>query len=226
MSSQPHIIYLHGLGSGPDSRKGILVQEHFSARGYDISLPSISVPSLAELSPRAAVDRVKELIRATSHTTLTLMGSSFGAFVGLHAYHELPSDERAHVGRLVFLAPALDPWDPRSGLLTPEREKVWRERGSAPVLNLESGTEVPVHYRFVEELRAFDSHQVTLAVPTLLIHGIDDEVVPCGQSQDFAATRPEVTLILVQDSHQLLREPSKMLKAIERFIISDSPESR
>jgi pimeloyl-ACP methyl ester carboxylesterase len=204
----------------------MLVQEHFSARGYDVSLPSISVPSLAELSPRAAVDRVKELIRATSHTELTLMGSSFGAFVGLHAYHELPADERAHIRHLVLLAPALDPWDPRSGLLTTERERLWRERGSAPVLNLESGTEVPVHYRFVEELRAFDLSGVTLAVPTLLIHGIDDEVVPCGQSQDFAASRPGVSLILVQDSHQLLGEPLKMLNAIERFIISDSPESR
>jgi pimeloyl-ACP methyl ester carboxylesterase len=124
------------------------------------------VPSLAELSPRAAVDSVKELIRATRLTDLTLMGSSFGAFIGLHAYHEIPSDERAHIRRLVLLAPALDPWDPRSGLLTPEREKLWRERGSAPVLNLESGTEVSVHYRFVEELRAFDSRQVTLSVPT------------------------------------------------------------
>lgn len=226
MSTQPHIIYLHGLGSGPHSRKGVLVHEHFSARGYDISLPSISVPSLAELSPRAAVDQVKDIIRAKSHTALTLMGSSFGAFIGLHAYHELPSDERAHIRRLVLLAPALDPWDSRSGLLNPERERLWRERGSAPVRNLESGAEVPVHYRFVEELRTFDSRQVTLTVPTLVIHGIDDEVVPCGQSQDFAATRSEVRLILVQDSHQLLREPSKMLRAIERFIISDSPESR
>ena len=222
MSHKPHIIYLHGLGSGPASQKGVLVRDHFSARGYTVSLPSVTVPSLEELSPRSAVNYVKELVLQARPGELILMGSSFGAFLALHAYHELSRDERAHIEKLVLLAPALNPWDPASGLLTPERERAWREAGSAPVLNIETGVLVPVHYRFVEELRAFDSQAVALEVPTLIVHGTRDEVVPVAQSRDFAATRPGVNLVLDDDTHQLLGDPQKMLSLIERFILSDS----
>jgi pimeloyl-ACP methyl ester carboxylesterase len=110
--------------------------------------------------------------------------------------------------------------------LTPERERLWRERGSAPVLNLESGVEVPVHYRFVEELRTFDSHLVAPTIPTLLIHGIDDEVVPVAQSREFAERHPGVALVVMPDGHQLLGNPQKMLSEIERFILSGSTDSR
>ena len=226
MSHAPHIIYLQGIGSGPASQKGLLIREHFSARGFKVSLPSVTVPSLEQLSPRAAVGRVRDLIRQGAHGDLILMGSSFGAFLSVHAYHGLSEDERAHVKALILLAPALNPWDPSSGLLTPDREQIWRERGSAPVLDLESGVEVPVHYRFVEELREFDSSAVRLDIPTLIVHGIDDEVVPSAQSRDFAESRPSVSLVLVQDTHQLLNEAPKMLSVIERFILSGSTDSR
>jgi pimeloyl-ACP methyl ester carboxylesterase len=225
MSHKPHILYLHGLGSGPASQKGVLVREHFSPRGYTVSLPSVTVPNLEALSPRAAVDRVKELVAQHRDEGLILMGSSFGAFLALHAYHESSYDVRAHIQALVLLAPALNPWDSASGLLTPERERLWRERGSAPVVNLETGVEVPVHYRFVEELRLFDTKAVRLELPTLIVHGLNDEVVPVAQSKEFAALHPGVVLEVVPDSHQLLGEPSKMLNLIERFILSGSTSS-
>lgn len=226
MSTKPNIIYLHGLGSGPRSEKGRLVQEYFSSKGYEVSLPSITVPSLARLSPKAAIELVAGEVRAHRGHDLIVMGSSFGAFVALHALDSLAPNERDHVVRMVLLAPALNPWDPQSGLLTPERERLWREVGSAPLVDIETGKEVAVHYQFVEELRALDSYVVQPSVPVLIIHGVDDEVVPASQSQKFASSRAGVTLELVQDTHQLLKNPTKMLESIERFILSDSTDSR
>lgn len=224
MLSMPHIIYLHGLGSGPRSQKGVLVHDHFKALGCSLSLPSITVPSLERLSPLAAIKLVQDEIAARTDKPLVLVGSSFGAFVAIHAVAGMSPDRRAHLRRMVLLAPVFDPWDPRSGLLTPERERVWRESGVAPVLDLESGREVPVHYRFVEDLRGLDARNLQLPVPTLIIHGIQDEVVPVSQSEEFASQRPEVILELFEDSHQLLRDPGKMLNSMERFILSDSTD--
>jgi alpha-beta hydrolase superfamily lysophospholipase len=222
MTLKPHIIYLHGLGSGPRSQKGVLVRDHFSALGCSVSLPSITVPNLERLSPLDAIKLVQSEIAARGASPLVVMGSSFGAFVAVHAVNGMGAGERGHLRRMVLLAPVFNPWDASSGLLTPERERVWRERGVAPVLDLESGQEVPVHYRFVEELRAFDSTSLVMPVPTLIIHGTRDEVVPVSQSKEFAAGRPDVALELVDDSHQLLKAPEKMLESIERFILSDS----
>jgi alpha-beta hydrolase superfamily lysophospholipase len=226
MHSKPHIIYLHGLGSGPRSQKGILVRDHFKALGCSVSLPSITVPNLERLSPLAAIKVVQDEIAARADEPVVLVGSSFGAFVAIHAVAGMSPGERTHLQRIALLAPVFDPWDPRSGLLTPERERLWRESGVAPVLDLESGRETPVHYGFVEELRALDARNLQLPVPTLIIHGIQDEVVPVSQSEDFASQRPEVVLELFEDTHQLLRDPGKMLNSMERFILSDSTRSR
>ena len=222
MLSNHHIIYLHGLGSGPRSQKGVLVRDHFKALGCSVSLPSITVPTLERLSPLGAIQVVQDEIAARADTPTVLVGSSFGAFVAVHAVTKMNSSVRTHLERMVLLAPVFDPWDPRSGLLTPERERIWRESGVAPVLDLESGREVPVHYRFVEELRGLDARKLQLPVPTLIIHGTQDEVVPVSQSEEFASQRPEVVLELFEDSHQLLRDPGKMLNSMERFILSDS----
>lgn len=221
MLSKPHIVYLHGLGSGPRSQKGVLVHDHFKALGCSVSLPSITVPNLELLSPHKAISVVQEEIAARAQGPLVIVGSSFGAFVAIHSVAGMAASAREHLHRIVLLAPVFDPWDPRSGLLTPERERVWRERGVAPVLDMESGREVLVHYQFVEELRLLDSRNLTLPVSTLIIHGVQDEVVPVSQSEEFARERPEVVLELFEDSHQLLRDPRKMLLLIERFILSD-----
>lgn len=224
MPLSPHIMYLHGLGSGPQSHKGVLVRDHFKALGCSVSLPSITVPNLEQLSPLEAIELVRDEVVARAGGPLVLVGSSFGAFVAIHAVSGMKPSRRGHLRRLVLLAPVFNPWDATSGLLTPERERAWREKGVAPVLDLESGKEVPVHYRFVEELRGLDSRLIELPVPTLIIHGIQDEVVPVSQSQSFAEGRPEVTLELVDDAHQLLKDPPKMLESIERFILSDGTD--
>jgi alpha-beta hydrolase superfamily lysophospholipase len=207
----------------------MLMRDHFTPLGYTVSLPSVTVPSLERLSPRDAVTFVKGLVRERSQghgaPELVLVGSSFGAFLALHAYHELADSDRAHIRALVLLAPALDPWDPVSGLLTPDRERAWREQGTAPVLNLETGVEVPVHYRFVEELRGFDTRSVVLKLPTLIVHGVRDEVVPIAQSREFVAARPGIAFEEVDDTHQLLGDSEKMLSIVERFILSGSTKS-
>lgn len=226
MTVKPHILYLHGLGSGPRSQKGVLVRDYFSGQGHVVSLPSVTIPSLERLSPSAAIEEVQREIEARDSQNLVLIGSSFGAFIALHALNGMPQHKRAHVSKLILLAPALDPWDPQSQLLSPERERAWREKGSAPIYDIERGVEVPVHYRFVEELRAFDSKSVSVPVSTLIVHGSDDEVVSVNQSKEFAERHPAVVLEIVQDNHQLLKNPDKMLESIERFILSDSTDSR
>lgn len=226
MSRNLHILFLHGFGSGPGSQKGVLIRDYFSARGFTVSLPSISVPSLEALSPRAAVRSVMDELRRLGDREVVLGGSSFGAFVALHAYSGLAPEERAHVRSLVLLAPLIDPWDAQGGLLTPEREAAWKAQGTLSVMDLERGVEVGVHYRFVEELRSFNSATVHVDIPTLIIHGRQDDVVPVAQSEAFASKESQVTLEMFEDGHQLLSEPDTLVARIEEFLLLPRAQSR
>jgi len=222
MSRNPHILFLHGFGSGPGSQKGVLIKDYFSTRGFSVALPSISVPSLETLSPKAAVRSVMDELSRLRGREVILGGSSFGAFVALHAYASLTPTERPHIKALVLLAPLIDPWDSKGGLLTPEREAAWKAQGTLAVMDLERGMDVGVHYRFVEELRAFDSASVVVDVPTLIIHGRNDDVVPVAQSESFAARWGRVTLEVFDDGHQLLKEPDALVRRIEEFLLLQS----
>lgn len=220
------ILYLHGLGSGPRSRKAELIRAHFTRLGFEVSLPSITLPSLERLSPRAVLSFVREEVVSRLNGPFFLIGSSFGAFIATHALRELSAKQRDQVNGAVLIAPVFDPFDEHGGLLTGERQRVWREKGEFPLLDIEAGVERLVHYRFVEELRELVSEPIKYRVPTLVIHGTGDEVVPCRQSEAFAASRPWVETVFFNDDHQILRDPPGLLNAMEGFILSKSPESR
>ena len=219
MHKYPQIVCLHGLGGSPRSAKGLLIKERFKQHGIATELLSVSIPSLEKLSVVLAIQAVAEELRSRASEPVVLIGSSFGAFVAIHALASLTPQEKGRVERLVLLAPLFDPWDQNSALLTPEVQRSWREVGTFPIMDLELKQEVPVHYRLMEELRLFDSSKVSLNIPTLIVHGTQDKTVPCSQSQHFAAERGEVQLKLVDQGHQLLEDPQGLLLMLEEFIL-------
>ncbi len=212
------ILYLHGLGGSPRSAKALLVANHFAKRGILTEVPDLAIPSLAELSPHQVVTFVSEEIARLAPEPLAVIGSSFGAFVAAHGILRLSPQRRQHVQSLVLLAPVLEPWDSGSKLLSPEVEARWRQEGSMLVEDLERSVQVPVHFRFVEELREVAGREIVPVVPTLVIHGTRDETVSVRQSERFVQRNPAVELRLLDDDHRLLGEPAALLSLVEGFI--------
>ncbi len=219
MLKPSRILYLHGLGGSPRSSKARLVANHFAARGIPAEIPDLGIPSLAELSPNRIVEFVADEIAGFAPEPLAVIGSSFGAFVAAHSLLRLPKQSRDHVQSLVLLAPVIDPWDAGSKLLSPEVEERWKREGIMLIEDLERGEQVPVHFRFVEELRQLASKDVVPVVPTMVIHGTRDETVSVSQSEGFARRNPGVELKLLDDDHQLLGQPTLLMSLVEGFIL-------
>jgi pimeloyl-ACP methyl ester carboxylesterase len=123
---------------------------------------------------------------------------------------------------VVLLAPLFDPFDPTSALVNPVNEARWRGDGVFSLLDLTTGQQTPVHYRFVEELRLLVSRPLEVEVPTLVVHGDRDEVVRSEQSRRFAAGRPNVQLRITQDDHGLLADPAGLAAVVESFLLERS----
>ena len=164
-------LYAHGLGGSPESAQAQVIRRYFEPRGIAVESPSLALPSLERLSPLAVRDYMSERIRALSGERVAIVASSFGAYVALHAL-AYAAEVRPHC--LVLLAPVIDPWDSRSALLSSEVEATWKEQGFRSIVDLARGIEVPVHYRFVEELHRLGVGVPRADVPTLLVHGERD----------------------------------------------------
>ena len=77
---------------------------------------------------------------------------------------------------------------------------------------------MPVHFRFVEELREVAGREIVPVVPTIVVHGTRDETVSVAQSQRFAQRNPGVRLELLDDDHRLLGHPELLMSLVEGFI--------
>jgi pimeloyl-ACP methyl ester carboxylesterase len=209
--------YLHGLGSSPRSHKGVALERAFASRGLTLERPDLNRPSFALLDHAAMLAAVDDMDTRQSHgPPWRLVGSSLGGWVAAR-WAELRPDR---VDRLVLLCPGFDLADRWADVVGAEQMARWEREGALALADA-SGDMVDVHWGFMEGARR---HPGTPEVPcpTLILHGGNDEIVPIERSRRYAATRPHVQLIELDDDHSLADSIDRVIEEVLRaFEIPD-----
>ena len=65
-----------------------------------------------------------------------------------------------------------------------------------------------LNFAFYEDTLRYDAFEAVVPQPTLIFQGLRDTSVDYRTVEAFARTRPNVTLSLLDDDHQLVREPA------------------
>ncbi|MEN9206645.1 MAG: YqiA/YcfP family alpha/beta fold hydrolase [Gloeomargarita sp. GMQP_bins_120] len=190
-------VYIHGFGSSPRSGKAQYLQKQLARVGMPMAIPDLNQGDFTHLTLTRQIQRVAETL--TPEPTV-LIGSSFGGLTAVFVAERYPQ-----VSHLVLLAPALRMREYWLQRLTPAQWEQWRTQGTIPVYHYGEGKELPLHYGFWTDLQTYDESRLQRPVPTLIVHGRQDDVVPLAVSEDYAHTRPWVTLISVDDDHTLHR---------------------
>jgi pimeloyl-ACP methyl ester carboxylesterase len=138
---------------------------------------------------------------ALQRDRITIVGSSLGGLTAAWITQNPSVTQR--IERLVLLAPAfqfLAQWLPRLGT---EALTQWATAGWLSLYHYGLGQEMPLAYQFITDAQQYDDAQLTAPVPTLILHGINDEVISVQASRDYAATRPWVSLVELISDHSL-----------------------
>lgn len=205
------ILYLHGFASGPQSKKGVEFDAYFTARGHQVERLNLRVPSFEHLRLSAMLDTVTAAIDRVG-APVVLIGSSLGALTAARV-----ADRDPRVAACVLLAPAFQlvaRWRDQLGA----EWDVWRERGTREVADYTTGGTATVDFGFVEDVARIDVGYPDVRVPTLVMHGTGDEVVPVDRARTFAAGRPNVRLVELADGHELVASIPKLLAESEAFL--------
>lgn len=203
------IIYLHGFGSGPNSKKA----RYFSDRAARLGL-RWRTPELAEggFEHLTLTRQLAVVAREAAGARVSLIGSSLGGYLAALFAARNPA-----VDKVVLLAPAFGftrRWAERLG---PERMEQWRRTGWISVYHYGEERNLPLGYELIEDgLRYEDFPEVRQ--PVLLIHGLRDDVVPPVWSRQYASARPNVELELVDSGHELTDVLDWMWERIRRFL--------
>jgi uncharacterized protein len=202
------VLYLHGFASGPSSSKAVAFADHFAARGVTVERLDLRRPSMEHLRLSAMIAHVHDTIAGPA----VLIGSSLG---GLTAARVAERDPR--VRALVLLAPAFqlaERWRTQLGAAW----DAWRDTGWREVHDYAAKAPARVDFGFIEDIATIDVGLPNVTVPTLILHGRADEVVPIAGSRAFARAREGVTLIELDDDHQLLASIPRLLDESTAFL--------
>ena len=209
----PRLLYLHGFASGPSSKKGVAIAEHYQQRGTVVQRLDLRVPSFEKLRLSAGIDTVRAALGGARHRVV-LFGSSLG---GLTAARVAERDPR--VTALVLLAPAfrlLERWEAQLGPAWDD----WQRTGWREVLDHTTGQPARVDFGFVDDVASIDTGFPDVRVPTLIVHGVHDDVVPVEHSRAFVAqvAGPHIQLVEVADGHELIASLPRILAEADAFL--------
>lgn len=178
--SSPHYLFLHGLGSVRCGEKSTSLLTHAAARGRGYL--RFDLRGHGESSGRIGKVMVSELIADVVRVLerrgpAIVVGSSLGGLVGGHAAAARPDLVHA----LAMLAPALGLMANLAQRLDPQG-RLWTREGQG----------FTVEQRVLADAKALDEQGLPgrLRVPSLLVHGTDDDVIPCRASERFFAAMP------------------------------------
>jgi hypothetical protein len=202
-------IYLHGWASGPFSNKARFFSQRFAQQGLTLYTPDLNQDDFFHLTLSRQIQQVTDLL---SDQAVTVIGSSFGGLTALWV-----AEQRPQVERLVLLAPALE-FATRCLTLVPEAQQIqWREQGVLNLYHYAQERELPLSYHFIEDLQQYHDSHLQRRVPTLILHGIHDEVVPIQASRNFLKTRPWVKLVELDSDHSLANVQEQLWQALYSF---------
>jgi len=202
------VLYLPGFASGPSSEKARAYADHYAKQGITVERLDLRKPSFEHLRLSAMIDYVRSVI----HGPAVLIGSSLG---GLTAARVAERDDR--VKAVVLLAPAfhfVDRWREQLGSEWDE----WKRTGWREVHDYTTGGSAKVDFGFMEDAMELYKKLIDLKVPALILHGKNDATVPIDHSRTFAKGKPNVTVIELDDGHQLLESIPALLAESDRFL--------
>lgn len=212
MTTQVHYAYLHGFASSPRSKKGVALNASFAERGLSLDLLDLNRPSFGELTLSAQLGEVGRW--AADKERVALIGSSMGGWV-TSRFAELNISK---IERIVLLAPGFEMVSRWPKLVGAQGMAAWRAHGALPFPDADK-VPTPVHWGFLEDALTLPVSPAP-AVPTLVIHGTGDEVVPVETSRAWVAAHPRpdlVRLIEVDDDHQLTASTALIAREVFGF---------
>jgi pimeloyl-ACP methyl ester carboxylesterase len=206
-------VYLHGFASHPSSRKAIFFRDRLQKHGVVVDAVDLRVPTLETLRLSAMIDAARDHLPADDRAVV--IGSSLG---GLTAARLAERDER--VAALVLLAPAFglaQRWITRLG---DDGYRRWRDSGWLSFDGTDPDAPARLDIGFIDDALAVDHETPDVRVPTLVLHGTRDDVVPIESSRAWVRDQPHRKLVELDDGHPLYDTLEEVWRESERFLFN------
>ena len=205
-------IYLHGFASSPQSNKAQYLRDRFAEIDLNLNVLDLNQGDFTHLTLTRQIEQTVAAF-PDYDIPLTLIGSSFGGLTAAWVAEKYPQ-----VKKLILLAPAFG--FPTSWLsrLEPSQIKQWQDSGYLAVYHYGEDKQIHLDYQFLQDADNYPLSGLKRSLDTLILHGINDDVVPIQVSRDYANQHSRVKLIELESDHGLNDMKARIWQEIQTFI--------
>lgn len=126
-----------------------------------------------------------------------------------------------NVIKLILIAPALRFSASSVAKLLEITPNEWQSTGFALLMHYRYNQMVPLTISFYTDIlnnHPPDFYRMNISIPTTIIHGINDEVVPISWSKEYLESKTNVILHELEGDHQLLDQKEMIWSIITKFL--------
>lgn len=204
-------IYLHGFASSPQSAKAQKLRSYLQACKIEIKIPDLNQEDFPHLTLTRQLQQVEAQF-PPAPTPVVLIGSSFG---GLTA--AILAQRNLQVQQIVLLAPAFGFSQYWLTQFSAAQLRQWQSSGYLDVHHYGDKKTLPLHYQFIEDLLQYQQEPLQRPLPTLVLHGKQDQTISITASRNYASERPWVKLVELDSDHSLIDVMPEIWDAIRGF---------
>lgn len=182
-----------------------------------VAIPDLNLPSFEKMTLSSQLSIVEDLLSNREKQSVVLFGSSMGGLIST-----ILSLKYDAIRSMILLAPGFGlerRWQALWGEGALER---WRTDGYLEVHHYAYEKEMKLDVSFLDDALRYQTDGFKISVPTLVIHGLHDDVVPAEESRRFAEENPDfVDLNLVNDDHFLMADLETTWQRAHNHIIAN-----
>lgn len=222
---KPIIILCHGFTTSKDSNTNtkleiIFNKKEISTLRFDFFGHGESEGKFEEVTISKAVDDILQginFLKGKGYSKIGLVGSSFGGMASL-----LAASRTNELYVLALKSPVSDYLGKLIADMNRYPLEKWKEQGF-----IYHEGNLKLNYSFFEDAEKINSYEEIkkIKIPTMIVHGDNDESVPIEQSKKAASLIENCKLEIIEGADHNYSKPEdfeKMLNRISQFIIKNS----
>ena len=206
-----NFLYLHGFSSGPSSRKARFFADNLRHAGARVEVPDLTRGDFEHLTITGQLEVIADV---AGGRPVALIGSSMGGYLAA-----LYAASHAEVTKLMLMAPAfgfLSRWPEWLGA---NKLDEWRESGELEFFNYAEQCMRKLKYGLIEDAARYEQYP-RVHQPTLIFHGVYDDVVPVENSRRFVRSHSAARLVEFESGHELTDVVDRMWEESFGFLIA------